>query len=43
MTHGTQTRKNRLEHRVAMLALRKQEKIALTNGFIWGEKIRGKK
>ena len=43
MTHGTQTRKNRLGHRVAMLALREQEKIALTNGFTWGEKIRGRK
>ena len=43
LTHGTQTRRVRLEHKKAMLAIRALEKSALNQGIPWGHKIRGRK
>lgn len=43
VTHGTQTRKVRLEHKKATLAVRALEESALFHGIPWGPKIRGRK
>jgi hypothetical protein len=43
LTHATQTRNVRLEHRKAMIAIRALEESALAHGIDWGPKIRGRK
>lgn len=43
LTHGTQTRQVRLEHKRAMLAVRALEESALFNGIPWGPRLTGRK
>jgi hypothetical protein len=43
VTHGTQTRKLRLEHKKAIIAIRALEEKAITHGIPWGPKMRGRK
>jgi hypothetical protein len=43
LTHGTQTRRVRLEHKKAMLAIRALEESALFHGIPWGPKMAGRK
>jgi len=43
LTHGTQSRQVRLEHKKAMLAMRAIEEGALFHGIPWGPRIRGRK
>ena len=43
LTHGTKTRRVRLEHKKAMLAIRALEESALFHGISWGPRIAGRK
>jgi hypothetical protein len=43
LTHGTQTRRSRLEHKKAMLAIRALEEGALLHGIPWGPRLAGRK
>jgi hypothetical protein len=43
LIHGTQTRRVRLEHKKAMLAVRALEESALFNGIPWGPRMAGRK
>ena len=43
LTHGTQTRRVRVEHKKAMLAIRALEESALFHGISWGPRMAGRK
>jgi hypothetical protein len=43
LTHGTQTRRARFEHKKAMLAIRALEESALFHRITWGPKMPGRK
>jgi hypothetical protein len=43
LTHGTQTRRARFEHKKAMLAIRALEESALSHGIPWGPRLAGRK
>jgi len=43
LIHGRQTRRVRLEHKKAMLAIRALEESALSHGIAWGPRLAGRK
>lgn len=43
LSHGTQTRRTRLAHKKAILAIRALEESALLNGIPWGPRLSGRK